>query len=85
MTTRSMFYSAFGAVGAGMVIGAFIGLLLGWLSPQLIDLFMGNDFKGDPIKTGLALGILNGAIFGFFAGGIIVIASAIVNRTKDNS
>jgi hypothetical protein len=35
------------------------------------------------MKTGLALGLLNGAVYGFFGGAVIVIAGAIVARKRE--
>ena len=78
MTLRTIFLCFFGAIVAGIVLGAIVGALLGALSPSLIGLFMGNVGADDPFRTGIALGLLNGGIYGFFGGAVIVIAWAII-------
>lgn len=80
-----MFVCLFGAIGLGIVIGGLVGWSLGALSPTLIEFFLGEGRAGNPAKTGLALGLLNGAIYGFFGGAVILIAGAIVSRRKDGS
>jgi hypothetical protein len=84
MTLRVMFLSVFGSVVAGVALGGVIGFALGALSPQLIGLFMGRDNVGDAARTGTALGLLNGAIFGFVGVAIIVLASANTGRARGN-
>ncbi len=83
MTVRTMFLCVFGAIGAGLALGAAVGALLGALSPGLVELFVGRERVGDATRTGIALGILNGGIYGFFAGVLIVIAGAIVARKRE--
>jgi hypothetical protein len=78
-----MFLSLFGAIAAGIVIGAIIGAVLGALSPGMVEMFVGKERVGDAMKTGLALGLLNGAVYGFFGGAVIVIAGAIVARKRE--
>jgi hypothetical protein len=72
----------FGAILAGIVLGGSVGYVLGVLSPELIHTFVRRETLADSAKTGLALGLLNGATYGFFGGAIIVVCAAILGRRR---
>jgi hypothetical protein len=72
----------------GAAIGLLFGCLLGSLAPDLFRAFFGGrrieggptvsveGFPLDPRQIAIGLGLINGAIMGFIAGLVTVIASA---------
>lgn len=82
MTTGKLIGVLFGCVGIGIVLGALVGLLLGSLSPGLIRLFLGDNASANSVGDGVALGLLNGGIYGFFGGIAVLIAVVMINRRK---
>ena len=76
----------------GAVLGLFFGCVLGLLTPDLFRALFGarpqeviftsgpvmttQGHPLDPLQIGIGLGLINGAIMGFIAGLVTVIASA---------
>ena len=58
---------------SGLALGVIFGPVIGWAAPELVRFFLGTTTN--PVGTGLGLGIINGAFFGFLAAVTIAIFS----------
>lgn len=69
----------------GLVIGAAIGLLLGWFFPEFpLSLFGSVAYPANPVRLGIGLGLANGSGFGF-VGGLVAVTIEAFGKNKPNS